>query len=150
VSSVKSKRSRRNAEEEREARASHLNRVSGRYGGPFPLSARRRGVHRMKNYEIKVNVEIAECDEAEDRDPKRASQGGFEMIIEEATATSIDECEKALLETNYEALRDALAKHLTAVSNRKNHNVLSRRGVSNSRAAVSCRWRSGTVFVPNP
>jgi hypothetical protein len=73
----------------------------------------------MKNYKIKVHVEIVECEEAEGREPKKASDGGFEMIIEEATAASIDECEKALLETNYEALRDAIGKHLTAVSKKK-------------------------------
>jgi len=73
----------------------------------------------MKNYKIKVNVEIVECDEAEDREPKPTADGGLEMIIEEGTAESIDECEKALLKTNYEALRDALSKHLTAVSKKK-------------------------------
>ncbi|MBU2431841.1 MAG: hypothetical protein KKH99_14195 [Proteobacteria bacterium] len=70
----------------------------------------------MGNYKIKVNVEIVECPESELSDPVKKKDGCFEMNISEETAISIDKCEKALLETNYESIRDAISTHLTEVS----------------------------------
>ena len=73
----------------------------------------------MKNYKIKVNVEFVECNEEEDAAPREKQAGGFEFNISESTAISIDKCEQALLSVNYEAVRDALSKHLTEVSKKK-------------------------------
>lgn len=73
----------------------------------------------MGNYKIKVNVEIVECPESELSDPVKKKDGCFEMNISEEAAISIDKCEKALLSTNYETIRDAISKHLTEVSKKK-------------------------------
>jgi hypothetical protein len=68
------------------------------------------------NYKLKVQVEIVEClDDVADA-PSKEGVGIFERVIPAARAHSIDECEQALLQTNYAALRDALANHLNAVS----------------------------------
>jgi len=73
----------------------------------------------MGNYKIEVQVKIVECAESELSGPTKRSQGCFEMKISEAEAISIDACEQAVLKTNYEAMRDALSRHLTQVSKKK-------------------------------
>jgi len=68
------------------------------------------------NYKIKVQVEIEACaDPTADR-PIKKGIGTFEQVILAEQAHSIDECEQIVLQTHYEAVRDALAHHLSAVS----------------------------------
>lgn len=69
-----------------------------------------------KNYKIKVKVEIVESDQEAEVDLNQSEDGQFELVISAEQAVSIDECEQALLRTNYPAIRAALAKHLTALS----------------------------------
>jgi len=72
-----------------------------------------------KNYKIKVNVEIEESDEETTGSQIETEAGQFEIVINEAQALSIDDCEQALLRTNYPAIRAALAKHLSEISKKK-------------------------------
>jgi len=69
-----------------------------------------------KNYKIKVKVEIVESDQEPTGSHIETEDGQFEIIINEDQALSIDDCEQALLRTNYPAIRAALAKHLSEVS----------------------------------
>jgi hypothetical protein len=69
-----------------------------------------------KNYKIKVKVEIVESDQEAEVDLIRTEDGQFELVISAEQAVSIDECEQALLRTNYPAIRAAIAKHLTELS----------------------------------
>lgn len=74
----------------------------------------------MTNYRIRVKVEIVEGGEANEAGFSRASADGcYEMTIAEKTAQSIDDCEKAMLLVNAEALRTAISEHLEAVSKKK-------------------------------
>jgi hypothetical protein len=73
----------------------------------------------MSNFKIKVQVEIVECDEKQGKDPEHQDDGSFTMIINEKDAISIDNSERALLQTSYPAIREALAKHLENVSKKK-------------------------------
>ena len=73
----------------------------------------------MSNYQIKVKVEIVECDDKKDNAPREKDDGSFEMIIDEKDAISIDNSENALLTTAYPTIRKALAKHLEEVSKKK-------------------------------
>jgi hypothetical protein len=41
------------------------------------------------------------------------------LLIDDEVAGSIDDCEQALLTTNYPALRDALSKHLASWSKKR-------------------------------
>jgi hypothetical protein len=68
----------------------------------------------VKTHRIRVKVEIVECEEESDdsQQPQRVGDGEFELLIDDEVAGSIDDCEQALLATNYPALRDALSKHL--------------------------------------
>jgi hypothetical protein len=68
------------------------------------------------NYKLKVQVEIVKCADDVTDAPGKEGVGIFEHVIPAAQAHSIDECEQSLLQTNYAALRDALAHHLSAVS----------------------------------
>jgi hypothetical protein len=72
----------------------------------------------MKSHRIRIKVEIAECegDVSKEERSQRLGDGEFELRVSGAVASSIDECEEALLKTNYPALRDALGKHLAEVS----------------------------------
>lgn len=73
----------------------------------------------MGNYKIVVKVDIEECLEPAGSELERKGDGMFEMKISEGDAISIDRCEKALLQTNYEAVRDAISRHLSEVSKKK-------------------------------
>jgi hypothetical protein len=73
----------------------------------------------MNCYRIKVHVEIEESDQALHRVPLEQADGSFELVLSEQQASSIDDCEQALLRTNYAAVRQALARHLTALSKKK-------------------------------
>ena len=73
----------------------------------------------MGKYEIKVKVEIVESNKQNTHDPQEQNDGSFTMIIDEKDAVSIDNSEKALLETAYPTIRSALSKHLENVSKKK-------------------------------
>ena len=73
----------------------------------------------MGNYKIKVNVEIVECDDQNEKAAEEQNNGSFTMTINEKDAISIDNSERALLSTAYPAIREALAKHLENVSKKK-------------------------------
>lgn len=70
----------------------------------------------IKNYKIKVKIEIVENDQEAAGNLIQTEAGQFELVISEEQAISIDQCEQALLRTNYPALRAALAQHLTELS----------------------------------
>ena len=73
----------------------------------------------MTNYKIKVRVEIVECDEPAQTRPVQSADGPFELNITPAQACSIDDCEQALLQANYPAIREAIAQHLSELSKKK-------------------------------
>ncbi len=73
----------------------------------------------MSNYKIKVDIELVECDDSEQCGFVEAKDGKFTKVINEKEATSIDHCEKGLLEMIFPAARDAIASHLTRFSKKK-------------------------------
>lgn len=77
---------------------------------------------KVGGYKIKVKIEIEEYSNSEPGDPIKKEDGYFERNITEGQAISIDKCEKALLETNSEAIRDAISRHLTELSKKKHWN----------------------------
>lgn len=76
---------------------------------------------KKKSHRIRVKVEIVECEGVgpDKAQPHRLGEGEFELLIDEAVAGSIDDCEQALLATNFPALRDALSKHLAEWSKKR-------------------------------
>ena len=82
----------------------------------------------MNRYRISVEVKIEESDDAVAPNPVEQADGSFRLVIPEATAGSIDECEQALLRTNYAAVRQALADPLTGLSKKKPKNMPPRLG----------------------
>jgi hypothetical protein len=70
----------------------------------------------MVAYKIRVNVEIVECNEPTTPTPQQVNDSLFEFNISPEQAESIDDCEQALLETNYPAIRAALSQHLESLS----------------------------------
>ena len=77
----------------------------------------------MPSYKIKVHMEIIECDEPAEEEPVKIRDGKFEFNITQKQASSIDECEQALLRTNYQAMRDSMMVHLTELSKKKQKKV---------------------------
>lgn len=73
----------------------------------------------MSRYRISVEVKIEESEEAIDTNPVEQADGSFRLVVSDETASSIDECEQALLRTKYAAVRQAIALHLSAVSKKK-------------------------------
>ena len=75
----------------------------------------------MKSHRIRIKVEIAECEEdvSKEERPQRRGDGEFELRVSSAVASNSGDCEKALLKTNYPALRDALGKYLAEVSKKR-------------------------------
>jgi hypothetical protein len=70
------------------------------------------------NYRVKVHIEIVECTDAVTATPSSAGGSVFETSMSAEQAQSIDACEQLLLQTNYAALREAFATHLSAMSRR--------------------------------
>lgn len=70
----------------------------------------------MKNYKIRVNIEMVECEEAETEAPIIGSNGQVEFVMSGADEGNIDRCEQALLQTVHPAVREALGRHLSAFS----------------------------------
>jgi len=72
----------------------------------------------MGKYKIRVKVDLVECDDKEHGVIKE-EDSCFAMTISEKDAISIDSCEKALLQTAYPTIRDAISKHLSEVSKKR-------------------------------
>ena len=73
----------------------------------------------MSQYEISVEIKIKECAGSVDTNPVEQADGSFRLVIPDATASSIDECEQAFLRTNFAAVRQAIAAHLSTLSKKK-------------------------------
>ena len=73
----------------------------------------------MSQYKISVEIQIEECEEAVDKNPVEQADGSFQLVISDKTASSIDACEQALLQTQWPAIRKAISEHLTALSKKK-------------------------------
>lgn len=72
----------------------------------------------MSKYKISVKVQISESND-DVSELKKQDDGSFEMTINEVDAISIDKCEKAVLETSYESIRQAVSAHLEEISKKK-------------------------------
>jgi hypothetical protein len=70
-------------------------------------------------YKIRINVEIVPTTERPNATPVHRDDGTIEVVIPESEASSIDRCERRLLDTTHPAIRDALARHLSALSKKK-------------------------------
>ena len=77
----------------------------------------------MSGYKISVTIQIEECEDSVDQNPVEQADGSYRLVISDQTASSIDECEQALLRTNYESVRGAIAAHLTGLSKKKLKNM---------------------------
>jgi len=73
----------------------------------------------MKNYKVRIKVEIEECEEEIGQGEVKKVEGEYQKLINEQQAESIDKSEKALLETNYQAVREALSEHMERMSKKK-------------------------------
>ena len=82
----------------------------------------------MSRYRISVEVKIEESDESVDTNPVEQAEGSFRLMIPDEMASSIDECEQALLRTNFAAVRQALSAHLSAVSKKKPRSAPPKKG----------------------
>ncbi len=73
----------------------------------------------MQNYEIIVKIESKKNKKSSTSTAIREKDGSVRIIISEEEAIKIDEYEKALLETSYAAMREAIGDHFTEVSKEK-------------------------------
>ena len=73
----------------------------------------------MAKYRVKVHVELVECDDTVNPEPKNNNDGSFSMTISESDAISIDMCEKSVLQTAFPTIREAVSKHLSEISKKK-------------------------------
>ena len=70
----------------------------------------------MSKYKIRINVEFVESDETENHEINKNTDGSYSMVISEQDATSIDMCEKSVLQIAYPTIRKAVSDHLSQVS----------------------------------
>ena len=73
----------------------------------------------MSEFKITVNVEIVESKDSVKTGSEKIKDGKFSMTISDADAISIDNCEQAVLETAYPAIRNAISKHMEELSKKK-------------------------------
>lgn len=82
-------------------------------------------------YRVRTQIVVEEVDSEDGQDGGEARQvpdGGFEMMLSEDDACSIDKSEQAILGTCWPAMREALSQHLNAVSKKKAEKELSCHG----------------------
>ena len=75
-----------------------------------------------RTYRVRTQVVIEEVDGDDtgaSSEVRPGADGSFEMLLSDADATSIDRSEQAILRTSWPAMREALSRHLTAVSKKK-------------------------------
>ena len=70
----------------------------------------------ITKFKIEATTKLVKCTEEEEEGFSRVGAGRYAQIISAEQAQSIDECERLLLETNYAALRDGYADHLSELS----------------------------------
>jgi hypothetical protein len=73
----------------------------------------------MSRYKIEVTVNLVECDAETDDTPIELEDGCYKYTIDSDAGESIDDCEIAVLNTAYPAIRDAIARHMEKVSKKK-------------------------------
>ncbi len=70
----------------------------------------------MDTYTIRMNVEIVSWTESPTHEPIERDDGSVEITIAEPDAINIDIGERALLQTAYPTLREALSTHFSEIS----------------------------------
>jgi hypothetical protein len=70
----------------------------------------------VNNYQIEIQVRIMKCDDEGTTTPTRQRDGRFTYVLTEDQAVCIDACERAVLNTNFAAVREALVQHFSALS----------------------------------
>ncbi len=73
----------------------------------------------MNGYKIRMKVEIVPCHDSPSDEPVIQEDGSVQITLAEPDALNIDRCERALLQTAYPTLREALSKHLSEMSKKK-------------------------------
>lgn len=81
----------------------------------------------MSKYKIRINVELVESDETENHEINKNTDGSYSMVISEQDATSIDMCEKSVLQIAYPTIRKTVSDHLSQVSKKKPKEKLEKR-----------------------
>ncbi len=75
-----------------------------------------------RTYRVRTQIVVEEVEgdaAGESSDVRQCEDGSFEMLLSDADATSIDRSEQAVLRTSWSAMREALSRHLSAVSKKK-------------------------------
>lgn len=73
----------------------------------------------MKNTKIKIKIEFEDTNSDVSLCAKKLDDGIFEIVFSQEEENIIDRSEQALLQANYPALRDAIAKYLSDYSKKK-------------------------------
>jgi hypothetical protein len=73
----------------------------------------------MSKYKIEVMVNLVECDEETDDKPIELEDGCYQYTVNADAGENIDNCEIAVLNTAYPAIRAAIARHMKKVSKKK-------------------------------
>ncbi len=75
-----------------------------------------------RTYRVRTQIVVEEVEgdaAGETNEVRSRGDGSFEMLLSDADATSIDRSEQAILRTSWPAMRDALSRHLSAISQKK-------------------------------
>ena len=70
----------------------------------------------MSNYEITIQVDMRETEQEVTQGAQHSTDGRFRIVISREAGQSIDHGEQAVLAVNYPALREALSRHFSKVS----------------------------------
>jgi len=70
----------------------------------------------LSNDEITIQVDMRDTDQEGTQGAQQSVDGRFRIVVSRASGQSIDHCEQALLAANYPAMREALSRHFSEVS----------------------------------
>ena len=73
----------------------------------------------MSDYEMIIKIEIQKTKSKPSDSINKCDDGSFRIVLPKKSAQSIDLCEKALLQTSFPAIREALSQHLSEISKKE-------------------------------
>ena len=101
----------------------------------------------MSNYEITIQVDMRETEQEVTQGAQHSTDGRFRIVISREAGQSIDHGEQALFAANYPAMREALSRHFSEVSQQAAEGY--RPGILKKPHALSGRWRNRAFSLCN-
>lgn len=73
----------------------------------------------MEYYQIRHKISFVKCECPGSDNPEMLNDGNFGITISERDVADISRCEQALMNTGFQAMREAMSEYFSAISEEK-------------------------------